>query len=67
MVQVIGSVWSLLFLRDGDDIVQLIETVAIGDTKSVVGCYQVVTFLRHLGHWALTVYKPWLYENVLTV
>lgn len=66
VAQVNGSLWTLLFLRDGDETVELIETITIGDTKSVVGCYQVVAFLRHLGHWALTVYKPWLYENVLT-
>ncbi|KAJ4322137.1 hypothetical protein N0V84_004972 [Fusarium piperis] len=66
LVQVNGGVWTLLFLRDGET-VQLIETVTIGDTKTVLGCYQVVAFLRHLGHWALTVYKRWLYDNCLEV
>ncbi|KAF4472842.1 L-aminoadipate-semialdehyde dehydrogenase [Fusarium albosuccineum] len=65
VVQVNGSVWTLLFLIDGEDMVQLVETVTIGDTRSVIGCYQVVAFLRHLGRWALTVFQPWLYENVL--
>ncbi|RSL87272.1 hypothetical protein CDV31_016284 [Fusarium ambrosium] len=65
VVQVNGSVWTLLFLIDGEEVVQLVETVTIGDTRSMVGCYQVVAFLRHLGHWALTIFQPWLYENVL--
>ncbi|KAJ3454693.1 hypothetical protein MRS44_013293 [Fusarium solani] len=68
LVQVNGGVWMLLFLRDGDgDEVHLFETVMIGDTKTVLGCYQVVAFLRHLGHWAQTVYKKWLYDNCLKV
>lgn len=66
LVQVNGGVWTLLFLRDGEAM-HLIETVTIGDTKTVLGCYQVVAFLRHLGHWALTVYKTWLYDNCLKV
>ncbi|RSL52089.1 hypothetical protein CEP54_011110 [Fusarium duplospermum] len=65
VIQVNGSVWTLLFLIDGEEVVQLVETVTIGDTRSVVGCYQVVAFLRHLGQWALTIFQPWLYENVL--
>ncbi|KAF5023368.1 hypothetical protein F66182_4571 [Fusarium sp. NRRL 66182] len=65
VIQVNGSMWTLFFLKDGDEMVELIETISIGDTKSIVGCYQVVAFLRHLGHWALKVYQPWLYENVL--
>ncbi|TWU70675.1 hypothetical protein ED733_001551 [Metarhizium rileyi] len=67
VVQVNGSMWTLLFLRDGDESVELIETISIGDTKSLVGCYQVVAFLRHLGYWALKIYEPWLYENILVM
>ncbi|KAI5455751.1 hypothetical protein BGZ63DRAFT_325613, partial [Mariannaea sp. PMI_226] len=57
VVEVHGGEWSLLFLRDGDEDIQLIQTVKIGDTKSIVGCYQVVAFLRHLGFWATSVYR----------
>ena len=44
VIQVNGSVWTLLFLIDGEEVVQLVKTVTIGDTRSVVGCYQVVAF-----------------------
>ncbi|KAH7008403.1 hypothetical protein EDB80DRAFT_542121, partial [Ilyonectria destructans] len=57
VVEVHGSEWSLLFLKDGDEDIQLIQTAKIGDTKTIVGCYQVVAFLRHLGFWAKTVYR----------
>ncbi|KAF4976808.1 hypothetical protein FZEAL_6576 [Fusarium zealandicum] len=66
LVQVDSGVWTLFFLRDVEA-VQLIETVTIGDTKTVLGCYHVVAFIRELGHWAMTVYKPWLYDNCLEV
>lgn len=65
VVEFHGSEWSLLFLKDGDEDIQLIQTAKIGDTKTIVGCYQVVAFLRHLGFWAKTVYRHWLNDCVL--
>lgn len=59
VVQVNSSIWTLLFLRDGKDMVQLIETVTVGDTRTFLLCYQVVAFLRHLDIWALPMYNPW--------
>lgn len=46
-----------LILRDGKEDIQLIQTTKIGDIKTIIGYYQVVAFLQHLGYWATSVYR----------
>lgn len=43
----------------------LMETITIGDTKTLIGCYKVVAALRELASWSETVFRTWLLDNVL--
>lgn len=64
VVTVYGSEWNLYFIRDCDDKVELIEAISIGNTKSLVGCYKVVAFIRELANWTIQVYEPWLRRKI---
>ncbi|KAH7143420.1 hypothetical protein EDB81DRAFT_652809 [Dactylonectria macrodidyma] len=65
MISIRGGDWTLLFARDQPDGVDLIETFSVGSTKSLVSCYKVTAFLRHLGIWVQTVYREWILKNTL--
>ncbi|KAK7429688.1 hypothetical protein QQZ08_003714 [Neonectria magnoliae] len=67
VIYVCGGDWKLYFVRDRVDGIDLIEACSIGDTRTLVGCYKVATFLRYLGVWMKTVYQDWLLENALVV
>ncbi|KAM6513526.1 hypothetical protein FALCPG4_015930 [Fusarium falciforme] len=67
VIYVCGGEWHLYFVRDRADKMEMIEACPIGDTRTLVGCYKVATFLRHLGIWIRLVYRDWALRNVLTV
>ncbi|RMJ01628.1 hypothetical protein BHE90_015342 [Fusarium euwallaceae] len=67
VISVSGGKWTLYFIRDQPHGIDLIPTRTIGSTDTLVGCYKLVAFLRHLGAWVQTVYRDWLLENVLAV
>ncbi|KPM40568.1 hypothetical protein AK830_g5986 [Neonectria ditissima] len=61
----IGSSWRLYFAVDTDRDIVIVDTIKLGDTDQLVGCYQVVAALRELAHWTETTFRSWLLENVL--
>ncbi|RSM06629.1 hypothetical protein CDV31_009058 [Fusarium ambrosium] len=60
-----GGDWTLLFVKDGINGVEVIETISVGNTKSLVGSYKLVSVLRQLGIWVQTTFRPWALENLL--
>ena len=60
-----GGDWTLLFVKDGISGVEVIETLSVGNTKSLVGSYKLVSVLRQLGLWVQTTFRPWAMENLL--
>lgn len=44
---------------------ELLETITIGDTKTLLGCFKVVAALRELASWSEGAFRDWLLENVL--
>lgn len=67
VISVCGGKWELYFVRDQVDGMNLIPTFSIGSTDTLVGCYKIAAFLRHLGIWIQTVYREWLLKNALAV
>ncbi|KAK7423266.1 hypothetical protein QQZ08_009163 [Neonectria magnoliae] len=61
----IGSSWRLYFAVDSDRDIVIVDTIKLGDTDQLVGCYQVVAALRELARWTETTFRSWLLENVL--
>lgn len=67
VISVCGGEWELYFVRDKVDGMDLILTFSVGNTDTLVGCYKIAAFLRHLGIWIQTVYREWLVKNALAV
>ena len=44
---------------------ELLGDLAIGNTKTVVGCYKLLTSLRCLAGWVITTFKEWLELKVI--
>ncbi|KAF7554803.1 hypothetical protein G7Z17_g2641 [Cylindrodendrum hubeiense] len=61
----IGSSWRLYFAVDTDRDIVIVDTIKLGDTDQLVGCYQVVAALRELARWTETTFRSWLLDNVL--
>ncbi|KAL6362264.1 hypothetical protein LRP88_04342 [Fusarium phalaenopsidis] len=64
-LSITGGDWTLLFVKDGISGVEVIETLSVGNTKSLVGSYKLVSVLRQLGLWVQTTFRPWAMENLL--
>ncbi|RSL71283.1 hypothetical protein CEP53_001562 [Fusarium sp. AF-6] len=60
-----GGDWTLLFVKDGINGVEGIETISVGNTKSLVGSYKLMSVLRQLGIWVQATFRPWALENLL--
>ncbi|VUC37177.1 unnamed protein product [Clonostachys rosea] len=60
-----GGEWSLWFARDTGDGIDLIETISVGNTNSILGCYKVLAMLRHLAEWAKSTLYPWMEKHIL--
>ncbi|KAH7110430.1 hypothetical protein B0J13DRAFT_462430 [Dactylonectria estremocensis] len=60
-----GSRWRLFFALDQRDTIDVLETITIGDTDTLLGCYKVVAALRELAMWSETTFKSWLMKDLL--
>ncbi|KAF2835311.1 hypothetical protein M501DRAFT_942250, partial [Patellaria atrata CBS 101060] len=66
LIFVSGEHWELMFARDLDDCIEIIDGMIIGSTGTILGCYKILTALRHLCGWALSTFQRWFVDNVLT-
>lgn len=60
-----GGEWSVWFARDNGDGIDLMETLSVGNTSSIFGCYKVIALLRHLAVWARCTLYPWMEKSIL--
>ncbi|KAK7212264.1 hypothetical protein V2G26_019442 [Clonostachys chloroleuca] len=65
LLTVRGGEWSLWFARDTGDGIDLIETISVGNTNSILVCYKVLSMLRHLAEWAKSRPYPWMEKHIL--
>lgn len=57
--------WKLMFARDLERSIIIIDAVDFGDTSTIVGCYQILTVLRLLCDWIRDVFLHWFLDRVL--
>ncbi|UPK92630.1 hypothetical protein LCI18_003565 [Fusarium solani-melongenae] len=66
VIQVVGSVWTLLFVTDtGPEIHLLDGDFRIGDTSMIVGMYQLQAAVSALAVWVKETLEPWM-SSLLT-
>lgn len=44
---------------------KLVGKLILGDTSSLLGCYKLLAIFRRLCTWAVTIFKPWVKDEVL--
>jgi hypothetical protein len=57
--------WKLLFARDLEREIQIIDTVDFGSTVDIIGCYTILKVLRLIVDWAKETFLEWFRERVL--
>ncbi|KAJ6439062.1 serine/threonine-protein phosphatase 2A activator 2 [Purpureocillium lavendulum] len=61
VIQVVGSVWTVMFVKDTDAEIQILDTnFRIGDTDSILGVYQLQAAISALADWTRATFEPWL-------
>ncbi|RSL99244.1 hypothetical protein CDV31_012252 [Fusarium ambrosium] len=61
VIQVVGSVWTLLFVTDAGPEIHLLDgDFRIGDTSTIVGIYQLQAAMSALGVWVKETFEPWI-------
>ncbi|WAO97268.1 Hypothetical protein NCS54_01498600 [Fusarium falciforme] len=59
VIQVVGSVWTLLFVMDaGAEIRVLDGNFRIGNTDSIFGIYQLQAAMSALADWTKNTFQP---------
>ncbi|PWI65093.1 hypothetical protein PCL_07392 [Purpureocillium lilacinum] len=61
VIQVVGSVWTVMFVKDTDAEIQILDgNFRIGDTDSILGIYQLQAAISALADWTKETFEPWL-------
>ncbi|KAJ4248147.1 hypothetical protein NW762_012917 [Fusarium torreyae] len=59
LIHVVGHEWHISFASFHGSHIEIAEKLAIGDTETLLGLYQLVASLRRLGDWIETTYREW--------
>lgn len=62
LIHVVGHEWLISFASFRRSHIEIAEELAIGDTRTLIGLYQLVASLRRLGDWIETTYRAWAEE-----
>jgi hypothetical protein len=65
LIQVSDERWKLLFARDLEGEIQIIDTIDFGSTADIIGCYKILRVLRLIVNWAKETFLGWFKEKVL--
>jgi hypothetical protein len=65
LVLVSDEHWKLLFARDREHSIEIIDAVDFGDTGNIIGCYRILAVLRLLCKWAEETFLGWFVDKVL--
>jgi hypothetical protein len=57
--------WKLMFARDLEHSIEIIDAVDFGDTGDIIGCYKILAALRLLCGWAEDTFLGWFSDRVL--
>ncbi|KAH6980499.1 hypothetical protein EDB80DRAFT_783578 [Ilyonectria destructans] len=56
LILIMEHEWSLLFACDRGDRIDIVENVAMGDTRGLIGLYKILAVLRSLASWMQRVF-----------
>ncbi|KAK2052352.1 hypothetical protein LY76DRAFT_687895 [Colletotrichum caudatum] len=59
VILVLGDEWRVHFARRTADNLFIHESINIGSSHTLVGCYQIIAGLRRLAVWARSDYRGW--------
>ncbi|KAH7235302.1 hypothetical protein BKA59DRAFT_532484 [Fusarium tricinctum] len=65
LIHVVGHEWHISFASFHGTHIEVAEELAIGDTRTIIGLYQLIASLRKLGDWIETQYRAWAEEVFL--
>jgi len=69
LVRVVGHdwlvSWAWLEVASGRNVLVYMGEVRVGDTRTVLGAYKVLTLIQRLAHWATVNFRAW-FDDVLT-
>jgi len=65
LVLVSDEHWKLMFARDLEHSIEIIDAVDFGDTRDIIGCYKILAALRLLCGWAEDTFLGWFSDRVL--
>jgi len=65
LVLVSDEHWKLMFARDLEHSIEIIDAVNFGDTGDIIGCYKILAALRLLCGWAEDTFLSWFSDEVL--
>ncbi|KAJ4218836.1 hypothetical protein NW757_014569 [Fusarium falciforme] len=60
LLYVVDHSWRISFACHRGDCIEILEEMDIGDTRSLVGIYQLTAVLRELASWISTTYREWI-------
>ncbi|KAI5455760.1 hypothetical protein BGZ63DRAFT_368564, partial [Mariannaea sp. PMI_226] len=60
LILIIKHDWHLLLVVDRGDKIEIVEGIAIGDTRGLIGLYKIVGVLRVLALWVQGEYMTWI-------
>lgn len=65
LVLVSDEHWKLMFARDLEHSVEIIDAVGFGDTGDIIGCYKILAALKLLCRWAEEIFLSWFSDRVV--
>ncbi|KAF5025170.1 hypothetical protein F66182_2746 [Fusarium sp. NRRL 66182] len=65
LLYIIGHDWKLSFASWRGDRIEIIGSLVLGDTRTLLGSYTVIAVLRKIGDWIATVYRAWIEKMFL--
>jgi hypothetical protein len=60
MIQVVGDRWYVWFAMWHETRIVMVRELAIGDTETLIGLYQLVASLKAIAEWIETEYRTWV-------
>ncbi|KAI5458283.1 hypothetical protein BGZ63DRAFT_393041 [Mariannaea sp. PMI_226] len=65
LLHVVGHDWRLSFACWRRDRIEVVGELALGDTRTLLGTYTIVSVLRRIGDWIATDYRQWVEKMFL--
>jgi hypothetical protein len=62
LIHVVGHEWHVSFASLHKNHIEIAEELSIGDTRTLLGLYQLVASLRRIGDWIAMTYRKWVEE-----